>query len=122
MPREPEYAGPRFSIVSFESADGACPVGEFLDGLAIKDRVKVQNLFHLLGDTGRISNQEKFKKLEGTTLFEFKSFQIRIICAFLSGKIVLLLHGVMKKGNRIKAAELRKAETRLAEHLNERGM
>lgn len=93
-----------------------------MDSLAIKDRLKVQNLFYLLGETGKISNREKFKKLEGTSLFEFKSFQIRIICAFLSNKTVLLLHAVMKKGDRMKAAELRKAESRLLEYLKERGM
>jgi phage-related protein len=60
-----------------------------------------------MGENGAISNSEKFKKLEGTDgLFEFKSFQVRIICFMTSNKKVVLCHGVIKKKDKHAKSDL----------------
>jgi transcriptional regulator with XRE-family HTH domain len=65
MGRGPEYVGIKFTIQCLALADGSEPVGEFLDALDARDRRKLDVLFEMLGDLGRISNDTKFKKLAG---------------------------------------------------------
>ena len=64
-------------------------------------------LFKRIGDTGKIHNREKFKYI-ANGLFEFKSFQIRMICFHRSdGEIVT--HGFRKKSQRTNKNEIAKA-------------
>ena len=111
MNRKPEFEGTAFAIQALELPDGSCPAGEFLDSLDASDRTKLDVLFEVLGCTGRISNKEKFKKLEGTkSLWEFKSFQIRIPCFFTSNKRVMLCFGLVKKKDKYRPEEIKRAE------------
>lgn len=92
------YGGARFQIELLVSDDGKCQVNEFLEELDASDRRKLDVLFEYLGEQGRISNKEKFKKLEGTDgLYEFKSFQIRLICFYTSDKRVIVCRALKKK-------------------------
>lgn len=78
--------------------DGSCPVEEFLEQLSNSDRRKVDSLFELMGEKGKITNDQKFKKLEGSDgIFEFKSFQIRLLCFFAPGQRVIVCHSLIKK-------------------------
>jgi hypothetical protein len=70
---------------------------------------KLLALFQMLGDQGEIWNREKFKKIEGTEFFEFKSFQIRMPCFFLPGNLVVITHGFRKKKDKAPAAEVKRA-------------
>jgi phage-related protein len=75
---------------------GRSPGKEFFDALPLQDQAKLMRLFELLGNQGGIYNAEKFKNLkEG--FFEFKSFQIRMLCRFLPGGVVLITHGFRKQ-------------------------
>jgi hypothetical protein len=104
------------------AADGTSPGEQFYEGLGDTDKAKLNKLFEVLGDLGRISNKEKFKKIEGSEFFEFKSFQIRMPCFFQDGGVVVITHGFIKKGDKISSAEIRRAE-RIKEEdgENERG-
>lgn len=109
-PREPVYVGQKYTIRCLELADGSCPAGDFLDNLGKGDRAKLTVLFTMLGDTGHISNREKFKKVEDSEkIFEFKSHQIRLFC-FFDGKEVLLGEGLRKKQDKHKRADIERAE------------
>ena len=108
MKRDPVHVGHKYTIRCLELADGSCPVGDFLDSLDKADKAKLSVLFTRLGDTGVISNREKFKKVEGS-IFEFKSFKIRIFC-FFHGKEVLLADGIIKKTDKLRAADIERAE------------
>lgn len=120
MTREPEYEGNFFTIRALELADGSCPVGEFLDRLGASDRRKLDVLFEMLGDHGRISNREKFRKLADTEqIWEFKSFQIRLLCFFAPGKLVLLAHEVIKKKDKHKKPDVKIAEERRQWYLSQ---
>ena len=63
-----------------------------------------------MGDHGRISNEEKFKKIEKTDFFEFKSHQIRMPCFFSAGRLLVITHGFVKQSDSIRLQELRRAE------------
>lgn len=106
-----EFRGRVVTIASIVLADGSNPAHEFLESLSEADRRKIDTLFERMGDTGRIDNREKFKKVEGSDgIFEFKSFQIRIPCCFGRGHNLYLLYGLIKKTDGLKDSEVRRAE------------
>jgi hypothetical protein len=110
LQRSPEYEGHRFTIACLELADGSCPSGEFLDALTKSERTKFDVLFERLGDQGRISNPEHFKKLDGTDgLWEFKRHQLRIFCFYAPNRIVYLLYGLRKKKDKHAKADIHRA-------------
>jgi len=120
MHTRPEHKGNYFSIELLVLDDQCCPVGDFLNGLSESNRTKIDVLFERLASTGKISNKEKFKKIEGTQkLFEFKSFQIRLICFFTSNKRVVICHALMKKKDKHSSTDLEYAES-LRQALGER--
>jgi len=110
MRRPIAYSGYQFTIAYAVCLDQSKPAEEFYDSLADPDKAKLNKLFERLGDHGRISNEEKFKKIENSDFFEFKSFQIRMPCFFLPGKLVVITHGFWKKGDKIPPAEVKRAE------------
>ena len=121
MSREPVYIGQKFTIRCLELADGSCPAWDFLNSLSDGDRKKLMVLFTMLGDTGHISNREKFKKVENSEkIFEFKSFKIRIFC-FYDGKEVLLGEGLIKKQDKHKPADVERAEEWRRWYFSQRG-
>lgn len=110
------YRGCKFSIQYAVRANGSCPAKDFYESLSPGDQAKIMALFIRMGDQGRISNEQKFKSIEGTRLYAFKSFQIRIICAFQPNQRLLLLHGVIKQKDRYDPPDIKTAERVLAEH------
>lgn len=89
--------------------DGQC-VHAFLASLDRAARRKVDVLFDLYGSMGCIRNTEKFKKLEGSQgIFEFKSFQVRLLC-FMHGDGVVVVRGVYKKKDKHDKTDIAYAE------------
>ncbi|MEK7406126.1 MAG: type II toxin-antitoxin system RelE/ParE family toxin [Acidobacteriota bacterium] len=89
--------------------NGQSPGADFYDALPVGDKAKLDNLFRLLADHGRIANQEKFSRLD-RGLFEFKSFQIRMPCAFARTRgLVLITHGFYKKKDKTPKQEIDRA-------------
>jgi phage-related protein len=118
--RLPEYEGNAFTIQALVLSDGTSPVGQFLDALSRSDRTKLDVLFERLGDHGKITNPEKFKKLTDTEdIWEFKSSQIRILCFFVPGRLVLLAHALNKKQNKHRKADIEIAEGRRRWYLSQ---
>lgn len=111
MPREPEYVGRKFVIQCVELPHESCPAGDFIDGLDESDRTKLDVIYQYLGDHGRLSNKEKFKKIEGSEgIFEIKIYQIRILCFFVPGRRLMLAFGLRKKQDRLRPADIARAE------------
>ena len=94
--------------------DKSMPAKDFYDRLARGDQAKLNNLFERMADHGRISNGQKFKRVEGD-IWEFKSFRIRISC-YQAGRCWHLLHGFEKKGEYWPNGELIRAQNLLVEH------
>ena len=75
-------------------------------------------LFQRLAEVGRIENRERFKSLgpRGRGLWEFKSFQIRILGDFRPGRRLLLAHGLRKKSDELPVEAIMTALRILAEN------
>ena len=100
---------------------GGMPARDFFLGLSEEDKAKVLVLFQRLADFWHISNREKFKQLgskagAGRDLWEFKSFQIRLIGNFRPGNRFIIAHGVRKKGDDLRKADIERAIRILGEH------
>lgn len=114
------FTGTKRTIELLCEEDGVCQAGDFIDGLSKSDRRKVDVLFEMLGAKGQISNKEKFKKLEGSDgIFEFKSFQIRLLCFFASNGRVVIVRGLTKKSNKHSPQDIAYAEQRRKKFLGE---
>lgn len=106
------------------------PARDVYFALSDSDQARVNALFHLLADQGRISNREKFRQLgekagqKARSLWEFKSFQIRFIGAFRPGGRFIVAHGLdNKKKDDLPKSEIEKAVRILDEHdSRERGV
>lgn len=110
------YRGSKFHIEYAVTSNGSCPAKEFYESLSPRDQAKVMALFMRMGDDGRIWNEEKFKRVEGTEYFAFKSFQIRILCRFQPGGRLILLCGILKKKDRYRREEIEQTERIFREH------
>ena len=109
MNRPVAYKGARKTIEFALAADGRSLAHEFWQSLDAKTQAKLQTRFRYLGDHGDLRNKEQFKKIEGTHLFEFKEFQIRMPCEFRSGGLVVISHGFKKKADKIPPSEIERA-------------
>lgn len=110
------YPGQKFRIAFARTHSGASPAEEFFDQLSVSDKAKLMNLFRLLGDHGKHSNPEKFGDL-GDSLYEFKSFQIRMPYAYAEYEagLILITHGFTKKQDKAAKQEIAKARRILKE-------
>jgi phage-related protein len=90
--------------------DGSsCPAEEYISNLLEADKKKVFALLERTAAHGPPHNEQKFRKVEGD-LFEFKSFQDRLLCFFQPNSVIILTHGFRKKRERIPRGEIQRAE------------
>jgi mRNA-degrading endonuclease RelE of RelBE toxin-antitoxin system len=102
------YRGSKKSIAVL--LDGEDDVDGFISSLPASDRRKLDVLFERMGEFGVIHNREKFKKLEGSDgVFEFKSFQIRLLCFFVSDRVIIC-RGLFKKKDKHDKIDITYAE------------
>ena len=75
------YAGERRMVVFARTAAGNLPVKEFFESPEVSDDeyCRLEHLIKLLGHMGRIANTEKFKKLKGRALWEFRVGNLRVL-------------------------------------------
>ena len=97
-------------------ARGKMPGREFLLSQDETDQAKVYALFKQLADTGQLRNREKFQKLTGTDLFEFKSFQLRFLGDFRTGGRFVVATGLRKKKDKANQTDIRHALRILREY------
>jgi Phage derived protein Gp49-like (DUF891) len=120
-PQRPIVANGRcFTVAYAVCNDGSSPAKEFVDGCDKRDRAKLAFLIQNRAELGlnEWRNREKFKPIGGP-LFEFKSFQIRILC-FRDGATWVLTHGFVKKKDDIPPAEIERARRIMREDLARR--
>ena len=109
------YRGVRLKVVFAIRDDESIPARNFFDGLDRQWQARFLTLYTRLGDTGRISNPEQFSKF-GDDFWEFKAFQVRMICYFLPGRRVVVTHGFAKKKDAFDKREIRRAEAIKSEY------
>ena len=113
------------TITFYRTADGKCPVQDFLDALPGKAVQKVTWVLRLLEELNLIP-AAYFKKLAGTEeIWEcrvnFGSNTYRLFCFFAGHSVVVLTHGFQKKSQKTPKAEIEKAEAYRREFLERSG-
>jgi len=101
------------TVTFYRTADGKCPVQEFLDSLPGKVAQKIVWVLRLLEEMD-IVPASYFKKLAGREdiwecRIQFGSNAYRIFCFFLDNSVVLT-HGFVKKSQKTPAREIERAE------------
>ena len=101
------------TVLFYKTADGKCPVKEFIDSLPGKVSQKIVWILRLLEDL-EIVPSFYFKKLVGTEeiwecRIQFGSNAYRIFCFFMNNSVVLT-HGFAKKSQKTPAGEIERAE------------
>lgn len=108
-------------VTLYSTADGKCPVKDFLDALPRKVAQKVTWVLRLLEDLDVIP-VTYFKKLTGgdgiwECRIQFGSNAYRLFCFFANGDIVVLTHGLIKKTQKTPKSEIEKAEAYRKDYL-----
>ena len=101
------------TVTFYRTADGKCPVQEFLDSLSGKVAQKIVWVLRLLEDMDRVP-ASYFKKLAAAEdiwecRIQFGSNAYRIFCFFLNNSVVLT-NGFVKKSQKTPAREIERAE------------
>lgn len=112
------------TIAFYKTADGKCPVQDFLDSLSGKVAQKVTWVLNLLEDLDVVPSSY-FKKLVGTEeiwecRIQFGSNAYRIFCFFADNSEVMLTHGFIKKSQKTPKSEIDRAEAYRRDFLNRR--
>jgi phage-related protein len=110
MANKVAYSGLCLTIEFATLPNGTCPGQEFFSSLDERWQAQLIVQFKRLGDTGRISNREKFKRIN-TEFWEFKCFKIRMPCYYRSDRRVVITHGFAKKADNIPRGELLRAQS-----------
>ena len=102
------------TVIFYKTAEGKCPIEDFLESLPGKVAQKVTWVLKLLEDLNVVPSSY-FKKLVGTEeiwecRIQLGSNAYRIFCFFLGNSVVILTHGFIKKSRKTPANEIAKAE------------
>jgi len=112
-----------WEIDHYEAADGRFPVKEFIDALNVKEKAKVARTIDLLEEFGINLGMPFAEHIEGK-LWQLRvrlaSNRYRLIYFLDTGKAFILLHGFVKKTQRISTIDLEIAKKRLKDHLSRR--
>jgi len=112
------------TVVFYKTADGKCPVREFLDLLPGKAAQKVTWVLNLIEDLDVVPSTY-FKKLVSTEdiwecRIQLGSNAYRIFCFFDGHSVVILTHGLIKKTQKTPLAEIDRAMAYKRDYLQRR--
>ena len=108
----------------YKTADGKCPVAEYLRSLPSDVRSKITKVFEIIKNMAVVP-KNYFKHLAGTEFYEcrveFTGNTYRLLGFFYGERLIILTNGFMKKTQKTPRSEIEIAKKRLAE-LKERGL
>lgn len=102
------YEGDEFTIEWYYDSKGKSPALEYYQELSQSQKAKLGFLFEMLGDTGKIRSEEKFRN-EGDQIYAFKPMPDRFLCFFYHGGKVIVTNAFEKKQDKMPAKEKDKA-------------
>jgi phage-related protein len=112
-----------WEIEYYETADGHIPVKEFIEALNVKERAKVAWTIDLLEEFGINLGMPYAEHIEGE-LWELRARlshnRYRIIYFLNTGKVFIMLHGFVKKTQKISKNELDMAKNNLRGYIHQR--
>jgi len=119
MGGDPSESG--WSVDVYRTRRGDSPVEEWLSGLPVKTRAKVQRYLEVLEEFGPRTPRSHAKPVTNhSPLWELLPDPHRILYFADTGRRFVLLHGFRKKSMKLRRQDIRLAERRWADHL-ERG-
>lgn len=112
------------TVIFYRTADGKCPVEDFLDSLSGKVAQKITWVLKLIEELD-IVPALYLKKLIGSEeiwecRIQFGSNTYRILCFFEGNSVVVLTHGFIKKSQKTPSAEIERAEAYRRDYLRRR--
>ncbi len=113
-----------FEAIFYTSESEQSPIDEFLDGLEVKPRAKIEALLHYLEQKGSKLKRPFAAHVRGK-IWElrtvFSSNQYRVLYFFWLKDRFVLLHGFSKKSKRLKGRDISLAESRMEDWLKRYG-
>jgi hypothetical protein len=110
-----------FRAVSMPDESGTYRVERFLkDDMSNVEYFRFLHIMGYLRRDPRYSNRERFKKVENTKLYEYKDFQIRILCFWQPSYLLVMAHALRKKKDGLSQPDV-DAALRLKQLYQERG-
>lgn len=101
------------TIIFYKTADGKCPVRDFVDSLPGKAAQKVTWVLALIEDLEFVPSTYLKKLVDSEDIWECRiqigSNAYRIFC-FFNGHFVVLTHGIVKKTQKTPRGEIKRAE------------
>lgn len=101
-----------YVVYYYIAPSGDNPVSDFFDSLNERQQTKILRIIQYVKEYGLSSILPHTKKLAGTPLWEIRILgrdNIRVLYAIPINKIVLILHGFLKKSQRTPEKELQTA-------------
>jgi len=102
------YRGREFQIEWYYSSKAESQALEYYQQLPAGDRIKVLKLFRMMGETGRIGDESKFRN-EGDKIYAFKPQPYRFLSFFVSGKKIIVTNAFRKKQDKLPRDEKERA-------------
>lgn len=102
------YEGQEFTIEWYFDVKGKGPALEYYEQLSKLQKQKLEFLFRMLGDTGKIRSMEKFRN-EGDQIYAFKPMPDRFLCFFYQGGKVIVTNAFEKKQDTMPLREKQRA-------------
>ena len=102
------YGGKTFTIEWYYDSQGYSQPKEYYNKLPKAQQNKLMQLFRMLGDAGKIFNQEKFRN-EGDHIYAFKPQPDRFLCFFCIGGKIIVTNAFVKKQDKLPTGEKAKA-------------
>jgi phage-related protein len=113
-------------IEYYLTAEGKCPVKDFIDSLSPQGQAKYLFITRLLGEYGIHVREPYVKQIRGhkklyETRIKDRSGISRILYFAHTGRKFILLHGFTKKTDKTPAREIETAEHRMEDYLFREG-
>ena|SRR5205814_4340135 len=102
------YAGKEYLIEWYFNDRGKSESFAYFESLSDDRQRKFARLLLLLGDSGKIFNQEKFR-YEGDQIYVFMPSPDRFFCFFFDGSKVIITNAYEKKSAKMPAKEKERA-------------
>lgn len=102
------YAGQEYLIEWYFTDNGKSEVFSYYESLPIDRQKKFSYLLTVMGDRGKIFNEEKFR-YEGDQIYVFKPSPDRFFCFFFDGAKIIVTNAYEKKSAKMPAKEKEKA-------------
>lgn len=102
------YRGKVFTLEWYFNDKEKSEALEFFVDLARDRQKKIVHLFLLLGDVGKIFNEEKFRS-EGDQIYALKTSDDRFLCFFFDGAKVIITNAYKKKTAKMPQKEKQRA-------------